>query len=421
MNNLVISNVRPWGEEPVDITVTDGRIAGVDPHDAMRTTTAPTRTESTTPTPACVDGEGRLLFPAFSDVHVHLDSTRVGLPFEPNEVDRRSIWSFIQNDRDNWRNAGASVTDRATHTLGRAIAHGMTRARSYAQTDADCGLERLEGVLAAREAHKDRASVEVVAFPQAGLLLEPGVPELIEEGLRSGVDIVGGIDPCALDEDPRRHLDIVFDLAERYGVGIDIHLHEPGELGLFSAQQIIARTRALDMRGQVTIAHAFFLTGIVESQRAQVLEDLAELDIALTTVAPSSRGTLPLLDILDAGVRIGLGQDGQRDYWSPYGNTDMLDRTWQLAFTNNLRRDSDIERAVETATLGGARVIDPSATFDAARGVGIGDPADLVLLPGETPASAVMDRPEGRTVIRAGSVVADDGQLLQNPHSSPQK
>src|SRR5699024_4736221 len=144
---------------------------------------------------------------------------------------------------------------------------------------------------AARQAHADRASVEVVAFPQAGLLLEPGVPALIEEGLRNGVDLVGGIDPCALDEDPRQHLDIVFDLADRYGVGVDIHLHEPAERGLFSAQQIIRRVRALDMRGLVTIAHAFFLSGITESQRAQVLAELAELDIALATVAPSGRGT----------------------------------------------------------------------------------------------------------------------------------
>lgn len=410
MSDLVISDVRPWGGDPVDVRVSGGLIAALEPHDPTAERGRAAGAEEDTV--AHVNGAGRLLLPSFTDTHVHLDSTRVGLPFEPNEVERRSLWSFIRNDRDNWRSAGASVTDRATHTLGRAIAHGMTRARSYAQIDADCGLERLEGVLAAREAHSDRADVEVVAFPQAGLLVEPGVPAFIEEGLRSGVDLVGGIDPCALDKDPRWHLDIVFELADRYGVGVDIHLHEPAELGLFSAQQIIERVRALDMRGRVTIAHAFFLSGISEGQRAHVLSELVELDIAVTTVAPSGRGTLPLLEILDAGVRIGLGQDGQRDYWSPYGNTDMLDRTWQLAFTNGLRRDSDIERALETATLGGARVIDPSLSRTSSRGVGVGDAADLVLVPGEYPASAVMDRPGDRTVIHAGRIVSEAGELL---------
>src|SRR5690606_7024026 len=106
---------------------------------------------------------------AFTDAHVHLDSTRIGLPFRPHSAEGRRLWDMIENDRRHWRQAEASVTERATTTLGRAITHGMTRARSYAQVDADCRLERLEGVLAAREQHRDRAQVQVVAFPQAGL------------------------------------------------------------------------------------------------------------------------------------------------------------------------------------------------------------------------------------------------------------
>ena len=196
---------------------------------------------------------------------------------------------------------------------------------------------------------------------------------------------------------------------QQLGQGIDIHLHEPGELGLFTARKIIERTRALDYRGRVTIAHAFFLGEIGEGVRSALLDELAELDIALTTVAPGGRGELPMLEILDHGIRLGLGQDGQRDYWSPYGNTDMLDRAWQLAFTNNLRRDADIESVLETATVGGARVMDAAAFSRASRGFAVGDPADYVLVPGETPTSAVMDRPGGRIVVHDGCVVAVDG------------
>jgi len=72
-------------------------------------------------------------------------------------------------------------------------------------------------------------------------------------------------------------------------------------------------------------------------------QDFAELDIAMATVAPSARHQLPLLSLVEHGVRVGLGEDGQRDYWSPYGNCDLLDRTWQLAFTNGFRRDDHIE------------------------------------------------------------------------------
>lgn len=114
---------------------------------------------------------------------------------------------------------------------------------------------------------------------------------------------------------------------------------------------------------------------------------------------------------------LGLGQDGTRDYWSPYGDGDMLGRTWQLAFVNQLRRDDLIERCVAVATVGGRAVVDPGAACAhwsavGARGVAVGEPADLVLLPGETVTSAVMDRPPQRIVIHRGRVVAENGAVV---------
>ncbi|HCX84774.1 MAG TPA: N-isopropylammelide isopropylaminohydrolase [Micrococcales bacterium] len=405
MTALTLTNVRPWGGDPVDLTIRDGVIAAIGPVGADRAAATD-----------LLDGRGRVLLPSFSDVHVHLDSTRIGLPFRPNSVGpERTLAACIENDRRNWRSAGASVAERATETLGRAIGHGLTLARSYAQVDADCRLERLEGVLAAREAHADRAEVQVVAFPQAGLLLEPGVPDLIDEALRAGAEVVGGIDPCGLDRDPVRHLDVVFELAERHDAAIDIHLHEPGELGLFSAGLVLDRVRAHGLRSRVTLAHAFCLGGSPMDRVAPVLDAIAELDVALTTVAPGPREGLPVRAILDRGIRLGLGQDGQRDYWSPYGTTDMLDRTWQLAFTQGWSRDEDVEVGLAVATVGGRRVVDPSTdrSTPLARGAGtgVGDPADLVLVTGDNATAAVMDRAGDRTVVRRGRVVADRGVL----------
>jgi len=400
MTRLLIEDVRPWGRDEVHVLIDKGTIAEV----GQQLTVSDDVPR--------IAGNSAIALPSFTDAHVHLDSTRIGLPFRPNTVRGKRLWDNIENDRRNWRSAELPVDERAALTLGRAIAHGSTRARAYAQVDADCRLERFEGVRTACERHQDRADVQIVAFPQAGLLLEHGVPPLIEESLKQGAGLVGGIDPCALDCDPKQHLDLVFELAEKHGADIDIHLHEPGELGLFSAREIIKRTRALSMHSKVTIAHAFFLSDIASQVLNDVLDDLAELDIAVTTIAPGGRAALPLFTMLDRGIRVGLGQDGQRDYWSPYGNTDMLDRTWQLAYSNNLRQDHLIERAIETATLGGARVCDPAAQFGEQLGFDIGDPANLVLVPGETPTSCVMDRGGGRTTIHRGRVVAQDGELV---------
>jgi len=400
----IIRNVRPWGGDACDVTLEHGRIHAIAPYDS----TAMPRGE-------VVDGSGRLMIPAFSDVHVHLDSTRLGLPLRPH-TGGPGVWNMMLNDRRHWRDAEWPIATRATHTLGLMIARGVTRVRSYAQVDVDSGLERLEAVLAARQAHAARCRVAVIAFPQAGLLREDGTVPLIEQALRSGADAIGGIDPSQLDRDPVRHLDIVFGLAEQYQVPVDIHLHEPGELAVWTTDLILERTRACGMQGNVSISHGYALGGVSEATTARLIDDLAELDVAMTTVAPSVDTCLSLERLTNAGVRVGLGEDGQRDYWSPYGNADMLDRTWQLAFTNHYRADELIEHCLAVATIGGASILDSAAprirsTADRP-GVAVGDDADLVLVGGDSIVGAIMDRPQDRTVIRDGHVVADGLTLV---------
>ncbi|MDR6168410.1 cytosine deaminase [Microbacterium paludicola] len=400
MTRTILSRVRPWGGATTDVIVDGGVIIG---------TAAPGTADTTAAD--VVDGRGRILIPSFADVHVHLDSTRVGLPFRPH-TGSPGVWNMMLNDRRNWREAEVSIEERVATTLERAIARGTTAVRTYAQVDVDAGHERLDAVVAAREANAGRCDVEIIAFPQAGLLREAGSADVLDEAMARGADVVGGIDPCALDRDPVRHLDIVFGIAEKHGAPIDIHLHEPDQLAKFSAELIIERTRATGMQGRVTISHGYGLGRLPEAQLRPLLDEMRELDISMATIAPPT--ALPTLMLAEYGIRLGLGQDGQRDYWSPYGNTDMLDRTWQLAFTNGFRRDEDIEHCVAIATVGGRSVMGLAPGLNGAAdrpGLAEGDPADLVLVSGDTVTAAVMDRSPDRTVFYRGVVVADGLEL----------
>jgi cytosine/adenosine deaminase-related metal-dependent hydrolase len=401
---VLISNVRPWGRDAVDLEITDGLIGSVAPHNPRL------------PVDGGIDGRGRLALPAFSDVHVHLDSTRIGLPFREH-TGAPGVWDMMLNDRHHWRKAEVPLPERVAETLQRMITHGTTRVRSYAQIDVDCKLEKFEAVLAAKEKFADRADVQIMAFPQAGLLREPGTVAYREESLKLGATVRGGIDPCQRDRDPARHLDIVFGLAEKYQVDVDIHLHEPGHLAHFSTELVMERTRALGMEGRVTLSHAYELGNVSEAATARVIEQMGALDISWATVAPATSGKqFNLAAMTEAGIRVGLGEDGQRDYWSPYGDCDLLSRTWQLAFTHGLRQDELIEHAAAIATWGGAGMMDRSlsrlrSTSDRP-GLAVADRADIVLLAGETVTSAVMDRGTDRTVIHDGRVVADQLEML---------
>ncbi|MGD6748032.1 amidohydrolase family protein [Streptomyces sp. BH106] len=403
---MLIRDVRPWGGERSDVQLDGARIAAIRPHDPQA--------EPVEDVGDVVEGRGRLLFPSFSDVHVHLDSTRIGLPFRPH-TGGPGVWTMMMNDRENWRDAEVPLNERVAGTLERMIARGTTRVRTYAQVDVDCKLEKFEAVVAAKEKHGHLADVQIMTFPQAGILREPGTEQYLEASLKAGADVMGGIDPCTLDRDPKGHLDVVFGLAEKYQVEVDIHLHEPGELGVFSTDLILERVRALGMQGMVTMSHAYELGSVNESTSRRLIDEFAELDIAMATVAPAGRGHLSLVDLTEAGVRVGLGEDGQRDYWSPYGNCDLLDRTWQLAFTNNFRRDDHIEMALAVATMGGASIMSHDvprlAGVTDRPGLAVGDRADLVLVDGETPSSAVMDRGKDRTVLHDGRVVAEGLEL----------
>ncbi|MFJ4164687.1 amidohydrolase family protein [Microbacterium sp. NPDC089698] len=401
---MLIRDVRPWGGPASDVVVEGGRIAAVRPHDES----VPLGAED-------VEGRDRLLLPSFSDVHVHLDSTRIGLPFREH-TGSPGVWGMMMNDRRNWRDTDVPHAEIVAGTLERMIARGTTRVRSYAQVDVDCKLEKFDAVMAAKERFADQAEVQIMTFPQAGILLEEGTVDYLEESLKQGADVMGGIDPSQLDRDPVKHLDIVFGLAEKYQVEIDIHLHEPGHLGVFSTELVLERVRALGMQGKVTMSHAYELGGVNEATSRRLIDEFAELDIAMASVAPAARNQLSLVDLVSSGVRFGLGEDGQRDYWSPYGNGDLLDRTWQLAFTNNFRRDEHIEMCLAIATMGGASIMShasPRLTGVQDRpGTAVGDRADLVLVDGETPTSAVMDRGTDRTVLHDGRVVADGLRVL---------
>ncbi|MGW2661484.1 amidohydrolase family protein [Nocardia tengchongensis] len=407
MTDLVIGNVHPWGGKPVDLVIENGVVAKVS--EAVATGPA----DHATTTGAYLDGGGRLILPALSDVHLHLDSSCLGLPVRPY-TGGPGRWGRIMNDREHWRSAERTVTERASFTLAVAVANGATRIRTHAQVDADSGLDKLKGVLAARERYADVADVQIVAFPQVGILREPGVVDLLDAALRAGADLIGGIDPCEIDRDPVRHLDAVFLLAERHQVDVDIHLHEAGELGLFTLSLILERVEALGMQGRVTISHARCLASRLPGVAAAITR-LAANEVSITHAAGGNGWELPLLELAAAGVRVGVGMDGQRDFWSPYGNGDMLDRAWQLAFTNGFSGDVEIEHALAIATWGGAGVIDRRLgvldRLGLRPGFEPGDPAEFLLVEALSPTEAVMDRPAERTVVHRGAVIEVDTAL----------
>lgn len=393
MPSLLIRNVRPMGASPVDVLVRDGRIAKAG-------------AALSAPTDATVEeGGGALLLPGLVEGHTHLDKTLWGMDWYRNEVGTKLI-DKIENERA-FRHASGHDAAAQSLVLAKAfLARGTTRLRTHVDVDTQAGLRHLEGTLRTRQTLSEVLQIQVVAFPQSGLLGRPGTAELLGQALAQGADVLGGLDPCAIDGDPVRSLDVLFGIADRHQRPLDIHLHEPGAMGAFSLELILQRTEALGMQGKVAVSHGFCLGDLAERERDALLARMARLGVVLVTSAPPSRSVPPLMACRKAGVTVLGGNDGIRDTWSPYGNPDMLERAMLIGMRYNLRRDDEIEVALDTVTHAGAR----GCGFEA-YGLDAGCRADLVLVDAQTVAEAVVARPVRRLVVAGGRVVARNGVL----------
>ncbi|MFF0473780.1 amidohydrolase family protein [Streptomyces sp. NPDC004284] len=389
---VVFRDVRPFGAaKATDLVVVDGRISdGPAPHGAK-----------------VVDGGGRIALPSLVDAHIHPDKTTWGGSW----VSRRpasSIADYVAQDVDLFRAQRRPVAERAYGLMSHAVSRGTRGMRAHADVAPAYGLAGVEGLAEAREKLRHALDVQIVAFPQHGVIRTPGTAALLEKAAREGlIDMIGGIDPIGFDKALDEQLDTVFGIADRHGVGVDIHLHDRGENGMKAMRGIVERTRALSLAGKVTVSHVFCLPGLTDRELGAIATDLGEQDIALTTVAPSDSLVLPIARLREHGVRVGLGSDGVRDSWSPFGDADMLHRAHILGWVTDIRLDDELNECYRVATHGGADVMGLAhADFRP------GAPADFVLVRGECLPQVVVDMPRRDMVVHGGVVVARDGEFL---------
>jgi cytosine/creatinine deaminase len=362
------------------------------------------------PPPGAVveDLRGALLLPGLVEGHVHLDKTLLGAPggWAPHRPGA-SVAERIAREKEVRAELGGPSRDRARALLERLVAAGSTLVRSHVDLDAEVGLRGVETLLGLREEARHLADVQLVAFPQSGLVSHRGAAELVEEALRQGVEVVGGLDPAGIDGDVEGQLGTVFGLAERFGAMVDIHLHDPGELGAFELRRIAALTRASGLGGRVAVSHAFALGGVDDAALAATAEALAEAGVAVMTNGPGPVPMPPVRRLTEAGVLVFAGSDNVRDAWSHLGDGDPLSTANRIAWRQGFATDRDLDLAFALVSANAARAL-------GVEGYGLreGAPADLVAVRAEAGVpEAVAARPPRALVVKAGRVVAREGRL----------
>ncbi|GAA1789962.1 amidohydrolase [Leucobacter iarius] len=396
MPALHIANARIAGT-PSDIAVIDGRIAALGPNAAEVLAGVAHET---------LDARGVTAFPTLVDAHIHVDKTTWGGAWVSREP-MSSMLDFITADAalQQRTRAETPVVERAGALMRHAVSRGTRAMRAQVDVAPAHGLLNVEGVAAARRELADALDVQIVAFPQMGILREPGTAELLERSIEAGADIVGGIDPIGVDGDLDGQLDTVFGIARATGAGIDFHLHDDGEIGAEQVLAIAERTARLGLQGRVTLGHVFAYENASPATIARMNRAVVDAGIVLVTVALGGEPVLPVYALRDAGVGVALGSDGVRDSWSPFGNAEMIERCHLLAYRLEVFTDPDLQHAFDIAAHEGARLMGlPESRLR------IGDPADLMLADAVHAPQLIVDRPVPLAVVKAGRVVAREGR-----------
>ncbi|WP_448950705.1 amidohydrolase family protein [Labrys neptuniae] len=345
---------------------------------------------------------GQLMLPAMRDMHIHLDKTFYGGPWQaPRPRQGKTIMDMIALEEKLLPKLLPTSQQRAEGLIALLQSKGSTVARSHCNIDPVSGLKSLEHLQRALENHRSDFSCEIVAFPQHGLL-HSKVEPLMREAMGMGVSYVGGLDPTNVDGAMEKSLDTMFQIALDTGKGVDIHLHETSPAGVAAINHMIGTVeKNAALKGKVTISHAFALTTLSPQALAETAARMAAQKITIASTVPIGSLMMPLPQLNEKGVFVMTGTDSVIDHWSPFGSGDMLEKANLYA---QLYRGSDefhLSRSLAIAT-GGVLPLDDKGERAWPKA---GDDAAFSLVNASCSAEAVARMPARTATFRDGRMV----------------
>ena len=364
---------------------------------------------------AAEDGSGKLLLPAFVDGHVHLD--KVLIRDELREHDGTLAGAIEAIHERKRRYTVDDVSTRARSVIEGSVLLGTTRLRSHVDVDTIGGLTPLEGVLAAAAECADIAEVRTIAFPQEGLLRDPGAYQLMEAAIEAGADVVGGMPHWELDlASQREHVRLCFDLAERFDRDLDMHVDETDDGGVRTLEMVADEALRRSYLGRVVAGHVCSLAAAPHDYAERVIDKCLRAGISIAANPVTNlvlqgrqdrglvrRGVTRVGELRAAGVNVLFGQDCVKDGFYPFGRGSMLEVALISAHATHLTSRSDLAFALSAVTEAPAR-----AWRLTDYGLAPGARADLQLLPAPTWEEALRLQPMPEKVWFKGRLVAQN-------------
>ena len=390
-------------EEVVDVRILNGKFseikANLAPHDGEEV----------------IDGKENLLLPPFVDSHVHLDATLTAGQPEWNETgtlfDGIRIWSERKQDLTK-----EDVKSRAKKTLLNMVGHGIQHVRSHVDVT-DPHLIAARALLELREELKDQIDLQLVAFPQEGILSYPHGRELMEQAVKEGLDVVGGIPHFEFTtEYGWQSVHFLMALADKYDRLVDVHCDEIDDPASRNLEVLATEAYERGMRDRVTASHTTAMGSYNDAYTYKLFRLLKMSDINFVSnplvnvhlggrfdTYPKRRGVTRIKEVTGAGINVSFGEDDIQDPWNPLGDGNMLDAVTMGVYIAHLMGYHQLQDAFNYVTYNGAKTLHISDNY----GIEVGKPANCILLNAHDFYNALNKHVEVLYNIRHGKVLAE--------------
>ena len=400
--NVVIRNARVRGyEQNIDIAIEGETISALGPK-----LPGGAQTE--------IEAKGNLVLPGLFNLHYHADKCLLGEIMRPNVSG--TLPEAIKITNDFKRNYDpAEVCGRAVRTIEQAVINGTTFFRLFCDVGTIGGLRAARGLLLARDKVKKYCRVQVVAFPQEGIVRDPGAAELMEEAIGEGCDVVGGLPWYEYtDEEARQHIDICFAMAKKHDLDIHMLVDDTDDANSRSLEYLALKTMREGFNGRVTASHCGAMAGYNDVYAAKIIDLVATAGVTVSVNAhinlvcsarldrePKRRGIARVKELLARGANVITSQDDVNDPYYPFGKPDPLECALMLAHVAQLTLPHELEQVMDTITVNAARAARLSDY-----GIAPGMRADLVVVGARSVHEALRLQPPRLHVFKGGCEVA---------------
>lgn len=348
-----------------------------------------------------IDMNGKLALPGFKDMHNHLDKTYLSLGWRAcrpvNHLSERLALEAAELEE-----LAETVEQRASAMIELHLNNGVDHIRTHVNIDPFIKLKNLEGVKKALKAYEQYLTYEIVSFPQHGLLAHEEMPNLLRQALESGATMLGALDPAGIDKNIEKSLQITMDIAKEYGVDVDMHLHDRGQVGFYTMDKWLDMAKEQEYKGSTSFSHAFGLSQISPHMQKQFAKKLSKQNVEIMSTIPISINSqlIPIDIMRTEGVKVALGCDGFYDSWSPYVSGDILEKVHNFCDYTGKSSERSLRQSLSLITQG----VTPLNGEGEQVWPRIGDEASFVFVDASCSAEVIARMPENRQLMHKGNL-----------------